>query len=901
MNALPDLPCALFTQPPVNVPTDFVVDGPLLGNGDVGAVLSGPPEALAFHVGKNDAWTHDDRRLRGGATLLTVGGLRLDTPALTGVAYHVEQDIRRAELRGRFAGNRGTLEFTAWMPREPNLLVCELRHAGGESIDLAARLWVGDPQPPGIPDRAGQVTFLGHTSCWLSPCIDQFCGEIQAARVYAAALAAAEIKSMLAGRGPAPLHEFSTLGEQDDPLPLAQELPVIAGHGLTLSVRVRPAADGQLRAARKAVQPHGVTFHYNADVQFLLAKPGVFNLRLVDGQPAMSVGRRTAAADCRLTPGEWATITAVYDGHAFHFYINGQVVPTVTPDRVHEGTTPGVLWARRELDPDRADGVAVALATACHGGDSRIDDGRIVIRLERGQSARLVAAVVSQRDAADPLATAQRLAADGAPTRLDALRAAHDDWWRNYWERSAIDVGDPLIHRYYEGAYYLLACCCGDASKTPPGLFGNWITTDTPAWRGDFHLNYNYQAPWWGAFSGNRVELADSYDQPLLDYLPAAREHARGLGHPGVVFPVGIGPWGIISDANFWGQKSNAAYAAINLILRWQVTQDRDYLRQKAYPFASEVAAFWERYLRFEAGRYVIRGDAAGEGTGDDLNAIQSLGLVRALFVFMREASEVLGTDADRRATWRHILEHLSEFPTQERQGKTVFAYTEQGFRWGEACGNSIQLQHVFPAGCLGLDSAPELLVIARETVRQLGTWGDGNAFASLYTQAARVGYDPEIILKELTGQLRSPHALPNLYLSYGGGGIETCGGITGAINEMLMQSHEEVIRLFPCWPAGRDAAFRGLRARGAFLVSARRAGGVVREVSIFAERGGPCKLAWPWDAATVALLEEGGNVREVAVRNGEMEWTCRVGGHYQIRPLEDDVGLEKTSTENSR
>ena len=32
-------------------------DGPLLGNGDVGVVLAGPPEAQVFYIGKNDFWT----------------------------------------------------------------------------------------------------------------------------------------------------------------------------------------------------------------------------------------------------------------------------------------------------------------------------------------------------------------------------------------------------------------------------------------------------------------------------------------------------------------------------------------------------------------------------------------------------------------------------------------------------------------------------------------------------------------------------------------------------------------------------------------------------------------------------------------------------------------------------
>ena len=56
--------------------------------------------------------------------------------------------------------------------------------------------------------------------------------------------------------------------------------------------------------------------------------------------------------------------------------------------------------------------------------------------------------------------------------------------------------------------------------------------------------------------------------------------------------------------------------------------------------------------------------------------------------------------------------------------------------------------------------------------------------------------------------------------MSYGGGGIESCGGIISAVDEMLMQSHEGVIRVFPVWPKEMPARFGNLRAYGAFLVS---------------------------------------------------------------------------------
>ena len=55
---------------------------------------------------------------------------------------------------------------------------------------------------------------------------------------------------------------------------------------------------------------------------------------------------------------------------------------------------------------------------------------------------------------------------------------------------------------------------------------------------------------------------------------------------------------------------------------------------------------------------------------------------------------------------------------------------------------------------------------------------------------------------------------------------LELGGILMTALNEMLLQSHDGVIRVFPSLPAGwRDASFQ-LRAAGGFLVSGEKRGG---------------------------------------------------------------------------
>ena len=67
-------------------------------------------------------------------------------------------------------------------------------------------------------------------------------------------------------------------------------------------------------------------------------------------------------------------------------------------------------------------------------------------------------------------------------------------------------------------------------------------------------------------------------------------------------------------------------------------------------------------------------------------------------------------------------------------------------------------------------------------------------------------------------------------------------------IQEMLLQSHAGVVRVFPAVPAAwTDVAFDSLRAEGAFLVSAAIKRGKVVEVRIVSEKGGRLRLSNPF------------------------------------------------------
>jgi len=67
-------------------------------------------------------------------------------------------------------------------------------------------------------------------------------------------------------------------------------------------------------------------------------------------------------------------------------------------------------------------------------------------------------------------------------------------------------------------------------------------------------------------------------------------------------------------------------------------------------------------------------------------------------------------------------------------------------------------------------------------------------------------------------------------------------------IQEMLIQSHTGIVRIFPAIPEEwKEAGFNKLRAEGAFLISAKMERGDIIEVNILSEKGGDLKIFNPF------------------------------------------------------
>jgi len=557
-----------------------------------------------------------------------------------------------------------------------------------------------------------------------------------------------------------------------------------------------------------------------------------------------------------------------------------------------------VIWVTRKFDTDD-----LLYPTAATIAMKNYDPEARSFSLAPGDPVTIIASVVTNHESGTYNSDAIEKVSALSMNEVDLLIDDHQAWWASFWAESFVDIEDETLEKYYYASNYIMACCSRNVNF-PPGLYGNWITMNRTAWSGDIHLDYNHEAPFWALYSSNHISLTDSYDTPLIEHLPIFIGNAREyLNKNGAYASAAIGPKGLIlkfpdkagmdtiygnklgstsyesliGQPMFAGMKSNAVFASMNMILRYRYTHDNEYAK-KVYPYLVAVADFWEDYLVFENGRFVIFSDSYNEvgpwnGPGwekgyGDFNPINSLGFLQVFFNAMIEISTELGVDSGRRDEWHNILENLSDYPVYEINGNKQFRACEGGTgAFKDLKGLKWYMIHglVFPATNIGLGSDPSILEMVREGIDEWGdrTWlQSGNSIQTVLIGAARVGYDPVVLIKKAKEKIEK-YAYPNLWIYAEGGGIETCSAIPGMINEMMLQSDNGVIRIFPVYPEEQKASFYRLRTFGAFLVSSEIDNGDIKYIIVESEKGKECNILNPWQDEEITVSRNG-NVKDI-------------------------------------
>jgi len=502
------------------------------------------------------------------------------------------------------------------------------------------------------------------------------------------------------------------------------------------------------------------------------------------------------------------------------------------------------------------------------------------------------------------------------PGTLAAQREAHLEWWKHFWLKSYAITNDEWFDKYYFGALYALAAS-NRTGKVSPGIFGSWITNDSPGWGARYFLNYNFENPYWGVYSSNRPELADAYFDQVLGYLPYGinRNHeagykgfstTRSLARPYGPATVGWDPAQIPASpvapaknrSKLNDQLMLGAYLATNFINHYYYTKDTEFMRTRTYPLLISLVDFWEDYLVFENGRYVIKDSAPREADEHDDNSILDIAMIKFLLKALITASEDLGVDAGRRAKWQDIVDKLADYPTfvYSVTGKEVFKESESYIdsKTGQRIANpgrpfiggtnvngpwhAVMTGLFWPSDEINLGTTSRLKQVALNTIEAYGSWEQTNSFAMQFPAAVRIGYDIDQVLTNFrkivsSGKNGTLSMRNNLTVYQKGGGIETSGSVE-TINALMLQSYfdesrgKDVIHLFPMLPKNQypEAHFRQLRAKGAFVVSSGLHGGAITDVKLTSEKGGVVHIVNPFGANPVQLVKINGT-NEVPVQ----------------------------------
>ena len=434
---------------------------------------------------------------------------------------------------------------------------------------------------------------------------------------------------------------------------------------------------------------------------------------------------------------------------------------------------------------------------------------------------------------------------------------------RKAWARSSLSLpGDRFLENLWYAVYHARRCVLRPGT-VPPGLFMPSTVADYSNWNGDYHSNYNYQSIYWGGFTANRLDEEMTGIECTELFREVGRMRARRYyGMRGSFVPLECYPIRIEDDYSTQIPRGRMVYmtgwASVPYWTYYLHTLDRGFLERFGYPALKDYALFYLDFLKkapskdlppeLKDGKYhafpSIEEETQIRSLADVTDRPQVIAFVRYALYAAIEASKVLDVDADLRRQWQDRLDNLATEPTDLK-----------GYARHCHLVNSPEFGYRTPVPKdFGDWKGEKSKFDSRGNIGHSIRW----RIAKIRTSKFIPGRDFDAYRRALSFWARPNGMLMGMSVDVwgrSGGWTETLSCLA-PLQEMMLQSWDGAIRLFPYWPKDRDAAFKTFRAQGAFLVSSEWKGGRIGKTMVFSEKGADCHVHGTWRVRDSAGVE---------------------------------------------